>query len=614
MTAAATRGVEWPPATWSAQILRGLDERGRRDVMASGELLRVNEGAVITREGEPADSLFVVVEGALRLESVRRGEASARRLRTVLVGESHGEEALLGALAVRTSRAVAEKPSTVARIPWAVLERCLVRAGGGELVERTTRTLRRAVLRDVWTTSGLVESLDDAEIGLLLDATRHVVLARGEVLLHEGERSLDAFVVIEGLVQVQQDDDGKPRPVAYLGRGDLFGDAELASGEPSSGTFAAAGESWIAAIDGATFGRVFSGREAMIARAHRVTLVGRKRPGVGTTAHAFRDVYRLQIARSLLVIDQDSCARCGHCVWSCGDAHPDGVARIVRRGDKLITGGGDGLAALLVPNSCQHCKNPSCMKECPTGAIGRDARGEVTIREDLCTGCGNCAKGCPWDNIQMAPRLVPRGEKPPAYPEVAVKCDLCSGLEGGPACVAACPTEAIARIEPEAALPALVPSASRGARSASPVPRARPAWPWIAFGASAAVALSRSAMPRVASGALSLGLVMALVAYSALKRRRPAPRRKNQGGAAAASSSSRLRPHYMAHLVLGLLLSGAVVAHGGTRVVASAGGGRRSARRCRPRDGRAPRARLCLAPSGPVSRGAPGLAARGSGG
>ena len=40
----------------------------------------------------------------------------------------------------------------------------------------------------------------------------------------------------------------------------------------------------------------------------------------------------------------------------------------------------------------------------PTGAIGRDPKGEVFIREDLCTGCGNCAKGCPLDNIQMAPR------------------------------------------------------------------------------------------------------------------------------------------------------------------------------------------------------------------
>jgi Fe-S-cluster-containing hydrogenase component 2 len=34
-------------------------------------------------------------------------------------------------------------------------------------------------------------------------------------------------------------------------------------------------------------------------------------------------------------------------------------------------------------------------------------------------------------------------------PKKAIKCDMCSGIEGGPACVRACPTGAAIRVAPE---------------------------------------------------------------------------------------------------------------------------------------------------------------------
>src|SRR4029078_13675831 len=129
------------------------------------------------------------------------------------------------------------------------------------------------------------------------------------------------------------------------------------------------------------------------------------RAAANATQHAFRDLYRLKVARSLLVIDLETCVRCGHCAWACADLY--GESRLVRRGDKMVARVDEKKSAprsLLLPNSCQHCENPSCMIDCPTGAIGRDPDGEVFIREALCTGCGNCAKACPWENIQMAPR------------------------------------------------------------------------------------------------------------------------------------------------------------------------------------------------------------------
>jgi Fe-S-cluster-containing hydrogenase component 2 len=39
--------------------------------------------------------------------------------------------------------------------------------------------------------------------------------------------------------------------------------------------------------------------------------------------------------------------------------------------------------------------------------------------------------------------------------KVAVKCDMCKGIEGGPACVRACPTGAAIRVSPKEFLDAM---------------------------------------------------------------------------------------------------------------------------------------------------------------
>jgi cGMP-dependent protein kinase 2 len=37
----------------------------------------------------------------------------------------------------------------------------------------------------------------------------------------------------------------------------------------------------------------------------------------------------------------------------------------------------------------------------------------------------------------------------PNAPKKAIKCDMCSGIEGGPSCVRACPTGAAIRVSPD---------------------------------------------------------------------------------------------------------------------------------------------------------------------
>ena len=583
MDAVASNALRWPEVVWDAAVLRGIDARARGEIEAAGRLRAMKRGDVIYRAGEPADSLYVVIEGACSLTAVRRGEADASVIRRAARGEIFGEEATALAFAVRQMEARCEEPGRVAEVPLTVLRRAIGRTGGGEHASRLERALKRAATLDLLRTTSFTRTLPERDIEILLDTVRHLEVARGAHVYRQGDVADHAYLVADGLLQAQSDDQGKPRVEAYIARGDLFGDDELDDRSSRRVAVVASGPSWLIAVPRDVF--------LIIARRNAPALEGVRRvrvdavppvmrAGAMTTAHVFQDLYRMRVARSLLVIDQDSCVRCGHCAWSCASTRDDGISRLVRRGDKVVVQREDEgprpgedvvarvvrlakeveWAPLLVPNSCQHCKNPSCMIDCPTGAIGRDARGEVFIREDLCTGCGSCAKACPWDNIQIAPRGKVDAKNP--YPDVAVKCDLCAGSAAGPACVASCPVQAITRIDPNEALVELR-GARRAAATASAndashglgfLPRRIPAWPWVLGAALASAGLAAAPLTAIASGVVSGALVVLLVAYSGVKRSPRLLARIKAPGALA-------RNLYIAHLAIGALAIGAMVAH-----------------------------------------------------
>lgn len=90
---------------------------------------------------------------------------------------------------------------------------------------------------------------------------------------------------------------------------------------------------------------------------------------------------------------------------------------------------------------------------CPTGAIHRTvAGGIVVINDDTCIGCGTCANSCPYDNIRLVEIANDKGapllDEESGQPIIkATKCDLCANNPGGPACVRACPHDALRRVD-----------------------------------------------------------------------------------------------------------------------------------------------------------------------
>ncbi len=573
----------WPTLVWDAPVFRGLDTRARREIEESGKIFTVEAGETIFRAGEKSDAFFVVAEGSIVLTAIRRGEALEQELRQAEKGASFGEEATIGS--ARAATAKARVRSRICKITAHVFQRAVGRSGKAEVAERLERILRRAATRDLLQTVAFAKTLESEDIDLLLDAARYRPFERGESIYRENDPSTDLFIVADGMVQMQTDDGERLHVRAYVGRGDFFGDAEIEAAVPRLSGAVAGGPSLLISFDARTVRTIASrhpdlfstlGRIALDQQAMQHSVIGRA--AANATQHAFRDLYRLNVARSLLVIDLESCVRCGHCAWACADVH--GQSRIVRRGDKMVArvdADKKNPQSLLLPNSCQHCENPSCMIDCPTGAIGRDPGGEVFIREALCTGCGACAKACPWDNISMAqrPDAAPRPAGG-AYPDVAVKCELCRGYEG-PACVQVCPTGSIFRMNPNEEL-ADVRELVKGEDSPGrPVLAPRPNDVGIVLGGliaglgltAAGVVMHDRGLLRPGGGsgywagvaaAVTFGL---LLLYAAPKRlvRFWLKKKAKDAAEKKSAASSRIRPQLAVHLALGFISLGLVATH-----------------------------------------------------
>mgnify|MGYP003365691003 CR=1 FL=1 len=90
--------------------------------------------------------------------------------------------------------------------------------------------------------------------------------------------------------------------------------------------------------------------------------------------------------------------------------------------------------------ACNHCEHPACLAACPVGAYTkREKDGVVVHNAELCIGCQNCVRCCPYGVPQYNPAT-----------KRAEKCSLCwQRLDAGllPACVQSCPTHALQLID-----------------------------------------------------------------------------------------------------------------------------------------------------------------------
>lgn len=167
-----------------------------------------------------------------------------------------------------------------------------------------------------------------------------------------------------------------------------------------------------------------------------------------------------------VIADSRLCIGCNTCMASCSEVHKqEGLQQhprleVMRSTDESA------------PQMCHQCEDAPCATVCPVHAISH-TDGSIVLNESLCVGCKLCAIACPFGAITMdgtRPLDVPADVNTPLAPPaprptlpvsplldwhpgvraVAVKCDLCSFRDEGPACVQTCPTKAIVMVSDEA--------------------------------------------------------------------------------------------------------------------------------------------------------------------
>lgn len=451
------------------EIFRDVSPLQLRELMLDSDVRSFAAGEAVFERNEPGSSLFAIALGGVNVE-IDKDDAS----RTVPIGQGSifGEVGLISGRR-RGSTIRAAEPTVVVELSRnAALKLIATVPAAGRVVTRIS--IERQLLQIFG--SGLTS----ADVAELVEGAEVQNKRAGDVVLAEGDAGTDVYVIRRGSMIVEKVIGGKPVFLSYLPAGSYVGEMALIDGLPRSATVKAAIKSEVIRLPGEAFAALLARKPQLLKKAQadmaarrevNQFIAGRKDSFSGVvdmysqTAQFLVD-NGIGEATDVLLIDETLCVGCDNCEKACADSH-EGLSRLDREAGKTY-------AHLHVPTSCRHCEHPHCMADCPPNAIKRGPDGEVFI-DDTCIGCGNCQRNCPYGVIRMDSVPPPKppllswlffgkgpgpGEPSKTWrkknavdgveqPKKAIKCDMCSGIDGGPACVRACPTGAAIRVAPE---------------------------------------------------------------------------------------------------------------------------------------------------------------------
>ena len=438
-----------------------------RELFLVSTLHDLSSQAVVFREGDYSTTFFSIVSGSVTVSIAAAPDKGIR----LAQGEFFGEMGLLSDRP-RSATVTTTEPALLLEIPRRAMLRLINSAPPVKRFIDEVYMLR--ALR-----SYLGPQLSHDQFRKVAGSADLVRVKKDEVIFREDEPG-DAFYVIRsGSVEIsRKNEDGKPYIVAYMHAGQYFGEMALLSADNRRGaTVSAAAKTELVRILRqdflellAEFPELQEQIQLEMGKRHIESAVILEAP---KRVEVLTDFIKLGVVEStdILIIDETKCIRCNNCESACAGTH-GGHSRLDRQH-------GPSFAQIHIPVACRHCEGAPCLQDCPPGdAILRDANGIVQINEETCIGCGNCAAFCPYGVISMVDvaaqpsawnwfralpggSLVQRlltgktatqntsGESGDAHRGIAVKCDLCQGMDGGPACVRSCPTGAAIRVSPD---------------------------------------------------------------------------------------------------------------------------------------------------------------------
>ncbi len=431
-------------------LLAAADEQQLRDTFLATRVREYRNGEEIIRQNDYTNDFLVIATGRVALSRMPEQSRTPVPIAELTAGNFFGEMSLISGRR-RTATANAVGDTRMLEIPRKAILKLLASAPKAKALVDQAFLLRAF---GGYLFPGIAEAL----LGELVDKAIVQTYGKDAVVFKQGDPA-DAFYLIRnGMVKIAKRSGDKEVVLSYLVAGNFFGEAALFSESSRTATVTTIFPSDLIKLTKRDFTNFLTAhpelKEAPLRKLEERRIAGLIAEATPGSGNILGDLIREEVVMGTqtLLIDEHKCIRCGNCVAACQGVHDDGQARISLTGIKLYN--------LLAPNSCWQCENPLCMLDCPPDAIARDPRGEVYIKSN-CIGCGNCERNCPYDNIFMVHKepkktlfswvasLFKKESEPAVEQTVAVKCDLCRGISGGPACVRGCPTGAAIRLTPE---------------------------------------------------------------------------------------------------------------------------------------------------------------------
>jgi CRP-like cAMP-binding protein/Fe-S-cluster-containing hydrogenase component 2/thioredoxin reductase len=452
-------------------ILHELSPLQMRELMLDSRVHAYSTNDVIFTRNDPGSSMFAIAEGSVRVE-VNPADSSI----TVPIGQGSifGEVGLISGRRRGATIRAAESPTVCMELSRnAALKLLATAPSANRAVNRIS--IERQLLQLFGS------GLSGEDVNDLVEAAEVLPKRAGEVVIEEGADDKDIYVVRRGSMIVEKSIGGHPVFLSYLPAGSYFGEMAVIDGSLRTATVRAAIKSEVVRFPGEAFTALLDRKPQLRERAMN-DMAGRRelnrfiesrKDSFGGAVDLYSQTAQFLVdngigeATDVLLIDETLCVGCDNCEKACADSH-DGLSRLDREAGRTY-------AHLHVPTSCRHCEHPHCMADCPPNAIKRGPDGEVFI-DETCIGCGNCQRNCPYGVIRMDQKPPPKpsllswmlfgagpgpGEAPYKWRKkeaakkglergkLAIKCDMCSGIKGGPACVRACPTGAAIRVSPD---------------------------------------------------------------------------------------------------------------------------------------------------------------------
>lgn len=255
----------------------GVLENLRQDL----ETVALPEGSALFRQGDPIDSLYILLSGSLRV-AITQEDGGELVVATVGPGEVLGEMQILTG-GERTASIYADREAELLRLTREAFDRLAERHPVliHEVAAVILRRLRRNQL--VAALPALFGPLDEEQLREIESALEWVHVPRGEYVFRKGDPGDGLFVLVSGRLRaVIVDDQGNERVLSDMMRGESVGEMAVLTEEDRSADVYALRDSDLVKFPKASFDRLLAEHPDVIMQITKLIIRRLRRVGQTT--------------------------------------------------------------------------------------------------------------------------------------------------------------------------------------------------------------------------------------------------------------------------------------------------------------------------------------------